>query len=326
MTQTMGRLDAFYRQREAKLKLERVQLNRMVEQVIDLTRARWSDMPQQRGILVQVRTDLSMDLPDVAGIESEIREALINLVFNAVDAMPEGGAVTLRTSSGQSAAERHYVHVEVCDTGVGMDEEARRRCLEPFFTTKGERGTGLGLAMVYGIATRHNAELAIESVVGEGTTVRLSFPMVSIAAEGAPTTVNLRPLPSRLKILIIDDDPLVINSLRDILESEGNFVTPASGGQEGIDAFQSANDRQDHFDIVITDLGMPHINGRKVAEAIKARRSAVPVIMLTGWGRRLLADEEATPYVDRVLAKPVDPFELRAVIAQLVHGVGPPVQ
>ena len=137
-------------------------------------------MPLQRGIVIQSRTELAPDLPTIPGIESEIREALINLVFNAVDAMPEGGILTLRTRVGnneQHSSSSHSVHLEVQDTGFGMDEETRRRCLEPFFTTKGERGSGLGLSMVFGIASRHDAEFDIDSAVGMGTTMRLSFPM-----------------------------------------------------------------------------------------------------------------------------------------------------
>jgi len=146
------------------------------------------------------------------GIENEIREALVNLIFNAVDAMPEGGTITVRTvQSGP------FVHLEVSDTGTGMDEDTRRRCLEPFFTTKGERGTGLGLAMVYGMAQRNNAEVQIESELGKGTTVRLVFPV------SAPTGRKLDPASSAapvdaLRILIVDDDPLLIRALRDTLE------------------------------------------------------------------------------------------------------------
>jgi signal transduction histidine kinase len=151
-------------------------------------------MPQQRGFVIEMQTELEPTLPPIMGLESELREALINLVFNAVDAMPDGGTLTLRTrsSSSTSAEERltlRHVYLEVCDTGVGMDEETQRRCLEPFFTTKGERGSGLGLAMVYGIVQRHNAELEIDSTVGKGTTIRLIFAASrgALEVEGNPS-------------------------------------------------------------------------------------------------------------------------------------------
>ena len=216
------------------------------------------------------------------GVESEVREALTNLIFNAVDAMPDGGTLTLRTRStaplphGRDAAAR-YALVEVVDTGVGMDEETRRRCLEPFFTTKGERGTGLGLAMVYGIVQRHGADVEIDSAIGRGTTVRLRFPVPAIApasvgpigAAGMPAT--------RLRILIVDDDPLMLKSLRDTLEVDGHFVVTANGGQAGIDAFRAARRPDETFDVVITDLGMPYVDGRKVASAVKDGRAGHPV-------------------------------------------------
>ena len=321
VAQTVARMREFYRQQEPQLELASVDLSRLAQQVLDLTRVRWNDMPQQRGKMIQLHTELSPQLPPVAGSEAEIREALINLVFNAVDAMPEGGTLTLRTKVAQSA--RHasgsqQVHLEVADTGVGMDDATRRRCLEPFFTTKGERGTGLGLAMVYGIAQRHNAEIEIESATGKGTTVRLDFP-ASLAQEAEPeqpgTTASA---PARLRLLVVDDDPLLTKSLRDTLEAEGHAVITASGGQEGIDTFTASERSGERFAAVITDLGMPYVDGRKVATAIKAASPSKPVIMLTGWGQRLVAEGDIPPNVDRVLNKPPKLRELRSALAELV--------
>jgi len=311
VAETVARMREFYRQREPQLKPTPVNLNSLVQQVLDLTRARWSDMPQQRGIVVQLETDLAPDLPAILGVESEVREALINLVFNAVDAMPEGGTLALRTRAGPS------VSVEVVDTGVGMDEDTRRRCLEPFFTTKGERGTGLGLAMVYGVTQRHGAEVKIESAPGFGTTVRLSFPVPSSSlpdlAAPAPADAPTR----RLRVLIVDDDPLLLKSLCDTLELDGHIVVTASGGQAGIDTFRAARQPEGAFDIVITDLGMPYIDGRHVASAVKTSAEAVPVILLTGWGQRLVADGEIPAHVDQVLSKPPKLREVRAALARL---------
>ncbi len=179
---TVARMREFYRQREPQLVLARIDVNRILSQVIDLTKARWSDLPQQRGMVVNLITKVTEELPDIMGAESEIRDALTNLIFNAVDAMPEGGTLTLRTHTADKLVTDNgedsiaHVCIEVSDTGVGMDEETRRRCLEPFFTTKGERGTGLGLAMVYGMVQRHSAELEVDSEPGQGTTFRLIFP------------------------------------------------------------------------------------------------------------------------------------------------------
>jgi signal transduction histidine kinase len=175
-----------------------VDVSRLAQQVVDLTRARCNDMPLQRGIVIKMQTNLTPDLPAIMRSESEIREAFTNLVLNAVDAMPEGGALTLRTrvaegaphSEGASTARR--VKVDVADTGLGMDEDTRRRCLEPFFATKGERGTGLGLAMVYGVVQRHSAEIEIDSAPGKSTTVRLGFSVPSAVAPSAHPPRGMR--------------------------------------------------------------------------------------------------------------------------------------
>lgn len=175
---TVTRLGDFARPNAPEPAGSVVDLNTLIPQVLALTEARWRDIPQQNGLLIVVRTNLSPGLAPLLGDASEIREALTNLIFNAVDAMPAGGQLTLATKViGADAYER--VSLEVSDSGIGMDEEARRRCLEPFFTTKGRRGSGLGLAMVYGIAQRHEATVDIQSVLGSGTTVSIEFPAAS---------------------------------------------------------------------------------------------------------------------------------------------------
>ena len=168
VAETVARMREFYRPREPQIALGRIHVNRAVQQIVELTRARWSDVAQQRGVMIELRTELADDLPELIGAESEVRDALTNLIFNAVDAMPNGGILTLRTYLVGS----QHMCLEVRDTGLGMDEETRRRCLEPFYTTKGERGTGLGLAMVYGMVQRHSAELEIESEPGPMTRCR----------------------------------------------------------------------------------------------------------------------------------------------------------
>ena len=313
---TVARMREFYREREPQLILLPVDLSHLAQQVLDLTRARWSDMPQKRGVVIQLQSELAPNLPPIAGVESEIREALINLVFNAVDAMPEGGTLTLRTKTSGEPGQEH-VDVEVADSGIGMDEETRRRCLEPFFTTKGERGTGLGLAMVYGVAQRHNAEVDVDSARGKGTCVRMRFSVATEAGSDTATVPPNEPIPSRKRILIVDDDPLLIKSLRDALESDGHAVIAAHGGQEGINLFQSAQDRREPFAVVITDLGMPYVDGRKVASAVKTTCPSTPVILLTGWGQRIVAEGDVPPHVNRVLSKPPKLRELRAALAEI---------
>jgi signal transduction histidine kinase/PAS domain-containing protein/ActR/RegA family two-component response regulator len=317
VAQTVARMREFYRPHEAQIGLAPMQMNSMVQQVVDLTRARWSDIPQQRGIMIRALTELAPELPKIMGVESEIREALTNLVFNAVDAMPEGGVLTLRTRVADADMERAAVVVEVADNGIGMDEETRRRCLEPFFTTKGERGTGLGLAMVFGMAQRHSAEIEIDSAPGAGTTVRLVFAVPTAVPEETERPAGALEAPSRLRLLLIDDDPVLLKSLRDALETDNHVITTANGGAEGISVFRTALDRGEFFAAVITDLGMPSMDGRRVAAAVKEISPGTAVILLTGWGRRLVAENGIPLHVDRVLAKPPKLSELREALAQL---------
>jgi signal transduction histidine kinase len=318
---TVARMREFYRPREPQLQLAPVSLNRMVEQVAALTEVRWRDLPQRRGIAIEWRQELSSGLPDIMGAEGEIRDALTNLVFNAVDALPAGGIITLRTrfmpAESGAAGRPAHVELEVSDSGVGMDDETRRRCLEPFYTTKGERGTGLGLPMVYGMTQRHSAELEIDSAPGRGTTVRLLFSGAAAQGAAADEGMGGTALVRRLHLLVVDDDPLLVKSLRDVLEGDGHRVASADGGRSGIDAFQRELSAGTAFDLVITDLGMPYVDGRQVAAAVKSASAATPVILLTGWGRRMLAEHEIPAHVDRLLSKPPRLSELRAALAEL---------
>jgi PAS domain S-box-containing protein len=319
---TVARMREFYRQREAQVALVPVRLNTLVREVVDLTRARWSDMSLRHGVVIRMHTELADDLPVVLGVESELREALTNLVFNAVDAMPEGGDLTLttRVAERRGADDRPgRVEVEVRDSGVGMDEATRRRCMEPFFTTKGERGTGLGLAMVYGVAQRHGADVGIDSAVGRGTTVLLSLPTPASSDPAAPAGA-VAPAPiRRLRLLLVDDDPVLLHSLSEMLGLDGHDIVGAAGGQAGIDAFAAALAAGRPFDVVLTDLGMPYVDGRRVAGEVKAMSGGTPVIMLTGWGRPFAANGETLPNVEQVLGKPPKMVEIRATLARLTR-------
>jgi signal transduction histidine kinase/ActR/RegA family two-component response regulator len=317
VARTVARMREFYRDREAQLTLAPVRLNTIIQQIVELTRPRWSDQPQQRGVMVDLIMELAESLPETMGAEHEIRDALTNLIFNAVDAMPDGGKLTIRTRHDRSNDEAEEVIVEVADTGVGMDENTRRRCLEPFYTTKGERGTGLGLAMVYGMIQRHSSQIDIESTVGEGTTVRLTFPALVVRAVAQERVIDLPASTKRRRILLVDDDPMLIKSLQDTLQEDGHVVTPTHGGQAGIDTFASTTKSGQAFDLVITDLGMPHVDGRKVAASVKELSAGTPVILLTGWGQRMIAENDTPPHVDRVLSKPPRLRELRAALAEL---------
>jgi len=321
VAQTVARMREFYRPRDPQMDHGDVDLNQLVQQIVDLTRARWSDLPQRRGVMVELKTTLAAELPEIRGADSEIRDALTNLIFNAVDAMPRGGKVEVRTNTrviddedGSSAVR---VQLEVSDTGIGMDEETRRRCLEPFFTTKGERGTGLGLAMVYGMAQRHGAALEIESQVGVGTTTRLLFPVSPASTAASVRLPTLRMPAHPLRILVVDDDAGLVESLGTILRDDGHDVTVTNGGQAGIDAFYAQLRTGKPFEVVITDLGMPYVDGRQVAHAVRTASPQTPIILLTGWGQQWHTENEDPAHVDRVLSKPPRLRELRVALAEL---------
>ncbi len=310
VTHVVERLRSFYRPRGPEEALEMVDLNAAVRQVVELTRPRWYDMSQREGMTIEVTTDLDKDLPPTAAVGAEVREALTNLVFNAVDAvLAKGepwGRIVLRT---RQAGE--WAVVEVMDTGIGMDEEVRRRAVEPFFTTKGAQGSGLGLAMVYGTMRRHDGGLELESEPGRGTTVRLIFPIRRVEWR---TEVEEPEVPTvSRRVLLIDDDPRVRQVLGAMLQEMGHRVTVAGGGVEGLTLFEAALQAGEPYDLVLTDLGMPGMTGSEVVRRLKAISPTTPVVVLTGWG------QEAKPReADAALGKPVTWRELRALLAKLL--------
>lgn len=319
----VSRLREFYRRRKDSEKFLPVELNQMVKQVIDLTRPKWRDEARARGCTIEVRAELE-PIPSVLGSVSELREMLTNLIFNALDAMPKGGAITIKTlrahpapetGGDRSGGQSEQVSLEVSDTGVGMTEETRQRCLEPFFSTKGERGSGLGLAMVYGTVKRHRGTLDLNSAVGAGTRVTLSFPAESATEAEAP---RRRSLPARsLDVLVVDDEPMARDVMTLYLTGDGHRVQTASNGHEGLEQFKAG-----HFDVVLTDQAMPGLNGGELAGLIKALAPAVPVILVTGFGDILEATDGQPAGVDLVLTKPVSMAVLRETLAELTAPPG----
>ena len=318
VAETVSRMREFSRPYDRGSTPTALRLNEIVQKAIAFTHARWGDLAQRQGVTIQVATELADDLPEVTGVESEVRDALTNLIFNALDAMPMGGTMTMRTHvRDPNGPYRPRIVVEVSDDGVGMDDETRLRCIEPFFTTKGDRGTGLGLAMVFGMVQRHGAQLEIDSTLGSGSTFRILFPVASLARNtpsGGMATAGVR---RALNVLLVDDDPVLLKSVEAAMSLDGHQVTVANGGHDGIVAFKRMLTSGGSFDVVITDLGMPHVDGRQVAAAVKELSPTTPVVMLTGWGRRMLADQEVPPHVDQILSKPPTLQELRLAIIGL---------
>jgi signal transduction histidine kinase/ActR/RegA family two-component response regulator len=319
----VARMREFYRRRSDTEQLSKVNVNQVIEEVIELTRPRWRDLSQRQGISIQMQRELEPNPPLLLSDPGDLREAMINLIFNAVDALPHGGTITLVTkyvsrSIVDGAAPEQQLHVEVRDNGIGMEEKTRQRCLEPFFSTKAKRGgTGLGLAMVYGMMQRHDGTIEIESAPNHGTCVRLLFPIREKTGETKaappPAVTQQRPL----RILCIDDEPQVQQLLKDCLGRFDHEVTIATSGKQGVEAFRAALQRNEPYETVITDLGMPDIDGHQVARTIKAESPNTPVIMITGWGTMMKEDGEPTPEVDALLGKPPKIQELQNLLLQL---------
>jgi CheY-like chemotaxis protein len=220
--------------------------------------------------------------------------------------MPGGGTITIATASDGTS-----VSLSVRDTGLGMTEHVRRHCLDPFFTTKGDRGgSGLGLGMVHGIAQRHRGKLGIDSGVGLGTTMTLTFPAVDEAP--APAHPISRPISAGLRVLVVDDMPAARELLRDLLVADGHHVTMSPNGVDAL----SCLGRWD-YDLVLTDRSMPLMTGEKLAAAIKQSEKPLPVVMLTGVGQMMIESSERPFGVELVLPKPVTRDSLRHALATL---------
>lgn len=283
-------------------RFETVDLAAVVEEVASLTRPYWHNEPRRRGIAIRLRREIEA-VPPLRGAEAELREVFVNLVLNAVQAMPEGGLLTLRVFG-----DARGVFAEVEDTGVGMPESVRRRVFEPLFTTKGEHGTGMGLTVCYGIVEEHDGGIDVRSRPGHGTCFTLHFPPAESAPPPRPAPskpssdrIPVRPAPPpptperSLRVLVVDDEPMVRAVTSQLLRLRKHEVTEAESGP---DALRLAADRD--FDLVITDLGMPEMSGRELSMLLRERYPALPIIMLTGHTDA----EDAAEHVDAVVVKP----------------------
>jgi signal transduction histidine kinase/ActR/RegA family two-component response regulator len=269
-------------------------LNEIITEVVNITQPRWRDQTQKKGIQVGLTTQLG-DIPMIMGNPSELREVLTNIVFNAVDAMPKGGELTITT---QPQAE-DWVEVRIADTGIGMTEEVKRRVFDPFFTTKGVTNSGLGMSVSYGIIKRHGGEILIESELGKGTNFVIHLPTGYGEEEAVVKEVTPVKESRQARILVIDDEHSVRDVLARILKTKGHQVVVASDGEEGIERF-----RCEPFDLVFTDLGMPKLSGWEVGKTIKAINPKVPIAMITGWGVELDRQKLSENGIDLSIAKP----------------------
>jgi signal transduction histidine kinase len=282
-----------------------VDFNEIVHEVVELTRPRWRDEAQMHALTIDVRLELG-DIARVAGEAPALREVVMNLIFNAIDALRTDGTIRITTWGADT-----WVFCAVADDGVGMDDDVRRRALEPFFTTKGPQGTGLGLSVAHSIVQRHRGELSLRPNDPRGTVVTLRLPQ---AAPGATTTEpTSTPEGPPLRILIIDDELTVREALADSLAEDGHAVFQAASGPEGLAQLADGVT----VDVVVTDLGMPEMTGWDVARAVRTRHPGLPVGLITGWAVALEISDEERRGVDFLIAKPYTMEALRAAFAPI---------
>jgi signal transduction histidine kinase/ActR/RegA family two-component response regulator len=296
---TVKRIQDFARQRRDH-DFQLVDVRQLLFDVGEITRPRWKNCAEAANIHINLEVRCPAELM-IMGDESEMREVLVNLVFNAVDAMPRGGTLAM---SAREANET--VEISVSDTGTGMTEETRLRVFDPFFTTKDQLGMGLGLAVSYGIIRRHEGTVDVESQPDSGTTFTIRLPLADCITANrrernrfAARLPRLKSAPTR--VLVVDDEEYVRDLLRDILEKEGCEAVVAEGGRQALSLFDREN-----FDAVFTDIGMPDMNGWELSRALRQRDCKIPVAVITGWGEAVGSHERQAAQVDWVIAKPFE--------------------
>ena len=305
------RLRSFYRFRDSGEEFSAVALSEVVRQAVSLTRPKWAEQSRASGLTIELKTELADDSV-VQGNEVELREVLTNLIFNAVDAMEQSGTITVSTSAADDT-----VTLAVADTGVGMGEEIRRRCMEPFYTTKGDQGTGLGLGLVHGIVRRHEGSIDIASEIGVGTTVTVTVPAAkpsdgAVVEEVSDASVPIKPL----SVLVVDDEPKFCNLIHGFLVADGHRVELANDGREGLQKFLSG-----HFDVVMLDQAMPQMSGTQLALSIKRIVPGKPVVLLTGFKDAMPVDDGPQAAIDVIMGKPITLRQLRQTLAQITENV-----
>ncbi|HEU4794148.1 MAG TPA: ATP-binding protein, partial [Pyrinomonadaceae bacterium] len=312
---TVKRIQDFARQRRDH-DFELVSIDQILLDASEITRPRWKNCAEASNIHISVELEIGSNAM-VMGDDAELREVLVNMVFNAIDAMPEGG--TLRLSS-HTAGEK--VTITVGDTGVGMYPEVRSRIFDPFFTTKGKAGLGLGLAVSFGIIRRHGGNIEVESQYGNGTEFRITLPVAKIAetqlikrdliVQTEELQIPTPNKPLQMRMLVVDDEDFVRDLLGEILEGEGCVVELAQDGTEALALF-----REQGFAGVFTDVGMPGMSGWELAREIRQLNKQVPIAIVTGWGELVGSHEQRAAGVDWVIAKPVTAERIAELVREI---------
>jgi PAS domain S-box-containing protein len=303
---TVRRLQRFTeRERDPNAAPSTIDTEEAVKDVVELTRPRWKNLMERSGRTIDIQMNLQQSCPAAINA-SDLREILTNLLLNAIDAMPQGGIITFR-----SYCQGEQIFLEVSDTGIGMSKDVAEKIFDPFFTTKGIGNSGLGLSVSWSLISRYGGDIQVKSKPGKGTTfiIRLAraeaakAQLVSKTGEGS----------SSYRLLLVEDDPEILNLLRDMLRLKGHRVVATSDGEKALELIDSS-----HFDLVLTDLGMPVTSGWEVAKRAKAKNPKLPVVMITGWGAQYEDIDLASRGVDLMLAKPLSWDKLLSSIEKLL--------
>jgi PAS domain S-box-containing protein len=304
--QTVKRLLTFSRPQQQG-PTERVDVGALLREVAKLTAPSWRDAAQERGRPISLHIEAERDL-SIDGAPEGLREVFTNLVFNAVDALPDGGTIRL---AARREADR--IQVDVADSGIGMTPEVQAQVFDPFFTTKGERGTGLGLAMVFGLVQQHGGQISLDSAPGQGTCFRISFPAADAPASAAVVLPEAAETPATMRILVVDDLPELARAMARVLRIEGHEVETTTSGEEALEYLAATP-----VDLVISDLGLGEgMNGWQLAEEVRSHYPWARFALATGWGDRISPEEAEARGVEAVIAKPYRVDELNRLVAQL---------
>ena len=306
--ETVRRIQEFARRRTDDKDFVQVHINELLDHALEFTRVKWKDQTESKGIKIHMHKEFS-PLPPTLGSASELREVFTNIINNAVDAMPQGGELNIKTVNGNK-----QITIMINDTGVGIPKGVQDRIFDPFFTTKGVQSTGLGMSVSYGIINRHRGTIKVDSMEGAGTTFIMTLPLSEQVTKEVEQAALQQEKQRKAHILVIEDESEVRQLLTDILLSGGEHeVESASDGRQGIELFKKKS-----FDLVFTDLGMPGMSGWEVAEAVKGINPKVPVAIITGWNVDLQESEMKGRGVDLIAYKP---FEVNRVLALVQEGI-----
>lgn len=303
---TARRIQNFARLNPTKVEFKSIDLNQLIADCLEFTSTRWNSDAHAKGINFEVTTSLDEEVTS-RGNASELREVFVNLIFNALDAMPKGGKLNISTYK-----ENNQAAIKLTDSGIGMSEEIKNRIFEPFFTTKGTSGTGLGLSVSLSIISHHGGTIEIESEVGKGTSFYIRLPLAKAEILETPESRPIdEPMPAA-QMLIVDDEDSVREVLADMLDIFGHSVVQCASAQAGLQALKT-----EIFDIVFTDLAMPDMDGWALSEQVKQNWPDTKIILMTGYGADTSPENQAK--VDAIISKPFDIEQLRETLTKLLR-------